>query len=82
MAVADFQQVIRESKTILWNGPMGVFEMEKFANGKFKVAEAIAEGTVKTRTPAIGGGDSRLPSIPVSAISVSTGEGGALQSAA
>ena len=57
-AVADFQQVIRESKTILWNGPMGVFEMEKFANGTRKVAEAIAEATVKGAYSLIGGGDS------------------------
>ena len=57
-AVVEFRAVIRASKTILWNGPMGVFEMDKFANGTRQVAEAIAEATVQGAYSLIGGGDS------------------------
>jgi phosphoglycerate kinase len=53
-----FSQVIANSKTILWNGPMGVFEMEKFANGTSSIAQAIAAATAKGAFSLIGGGDS------------------------
>lgn len=53
-----FSQVILESKTILWNGPMGVFEMEKFSNGTRSVAEAVAKATSNGAFSLIGGGDS------------------------
>lgn len=54
----EFRKVILLSKTILWNGPMGVFEMEKFQAGTKAVAEAIAEATQKGAFSLIGGGDS------------------------
>lgn len=54
----EFRKVILQSKTILWNGPMGVFEMEKFQAGTKAVAEAIAEATQKGAYSLIGGGDS------------------------
>jgi len=57
-AIAAFNEVISQSKTILWNGPMGVFEMEKFENGTRAVALAIAEATNKGAYSLIGGGDS------------------------
>lgn len=57
-SVADFKNVIMHSKTILWNGPMGVFEMEKFQNGTKSVALAIAEATGKGAYSLVGGGDS------------------------
>lgn len=57
-AVEVFSKVIESSKTILWNGPMGVFEMEKFANGTKKVAEAVVKATSKGGFSLIGGGDS------------------------
>lgn len=53
-----FSEVIKNSATILWNGPVGVFEMEKFENGSRVVAEAIVEGTKKGAFSLIGGGDS------------------------
>jgi phosphoglycerate kinase len=53
-----FKKVILESKTILWNGPVGVFEMEKFEGGTKAVAEAIVESTKKGAYSLIGGGDS------------------------
>lgn len=57
-AIADFSSVIESSKTILWNGPMGVFEMSKFAEGTKTVASAIAKATEKGAFSLIGGGDS------------------------
>jgi phosphoglycerate kinase len=53
-----FHDVIHESKTILWNGPMGVFEMAPFAQGTLAVAKALAEATKNGAFTLIGGGDS------------------------
>ena len=52
-----FKNIILESKTILWNGPMGVFEMPSFSKGTFVVAEYIAKATKKGAFSAVGGGD-------------------------
>lgn len=52
---AVFGDVIKEAKTVVWNGPMGVFEMDAFAQGTFEVAKALAESDAVT---IIGGGDS------------------------
>ncbi len=57
-AVATFRDVLLASKTILWNGPMGVFEMEAFENGTKSVALAVAEATRNGAFSLIGGGDS------------------------
>jgi phosphoglycerate kinase len=57
-AVATFREVLLASKTILWNGPMGVFEMEAFENGTKSVAFAVAEATKSGAFSLIGGGDS------------------------
>lgn len=57
-SAALFAEVILQSKTILWNGPMGVFEMKKFENGTKTVAEAIVAATAKGAFSLIGGGDS------------------------
>ncbi|HKK40893.1 MAG TPA: phosphoglycerate kinase [Bacteroidales bacterium] len=56
--INEFSAVIDKSKTILWNGPMGVFEMEKFSKGTTSVAKAIAAATAKGAYSLIGGGDS------------------------
>lgn len=56
--IKTYSEVIRNSKTILWNGPMGVFEMSSFENGTKQVALAIAEATKKGAFSLIGGGDS------------------------
>ncbi len=53
-----FAEVIRRSKTILWNGPMGVFEMQKFQAGTKAVADAVAEATGSGAFSLVGGGDS------------------------
>jgi phosphoglycerate kinase len=57
-AVGIFSEVINNSKTILWNGPMGVFEMEKFQNGTKSIALAVADATSKGAFSLVGGGDS------------------------
>lgn len=56
--IALFKQVIENSGTILWNGPVGVFEMEKFAKGSVAVGQAIVDATSKGAFSLIGGGDS------------------------
>ncbi|MEI7523497.1 MAG: phosphoglycerate kinase [Mariniphaga sp.] len=56
--IALFKKVISESNTILWNGPVGVFEMEKFANGTKAIGDAIVEATSKGAFSLVGGGDS------------------------
>jgi phosphoglycerate kinase len=57
-ATQQFINVIKRSKTILWNGPMGVFEMEKFKQGTKAIAEAVAEATQDGAFSLVGGGDS------------------------
>jgi phosphoglycerate kinase len=57
-SIVDMKKVIEESGTILWNGPVGVFEFENFANGSRVIAEAIVTATTKGAYSLIGGGDS------------------------
>jgi len=57
-AIAGFSEVIMNSRTILWNGPMGVFEMEKFQAGTKAIALAVAAATEKGAFSLVGGGDS------------------------
>lgn len=57
-ACEQFSNVIKNSKTILWNGPMGVFEMQKFQHGTKTIAVAIAEATADGSFSLVGGGDS------------------------
>ncbi len=57
-SVKLFSETILNSKTILWNGPMGVFEFPNFANGTIEIAKAVKEATTKGAFSLIGGGDS------------------------
>jgi phosphoglycerate kinase len=57
-AIEAYRDVILNSKTILWNGPMGVFEMQNFEEGTKAIAEAVAEATQNGAFSLIGGGDS------------------------
>lgn len=57
-SLENFKKVIMESKTILWNGPLGVFEMENFANGTIALGNFIAESTANGAFSLVGGGDS------------------------
>jgi phosphoglycerate kinase len=56
--IATFSDVIAKSKVVLWNGPMGVFEMDKFAKGTTAIAHALAKATANGAFTLIGGGDS------------------------
>ncbi len=57
-SLENFKKVILESKTILWNGPLGVFEMPNFANGSIELGNFIAEATQNGAFSLVGGGDS------------------------
>jgi phosphoglycerate kinase len=56
--IATFRQKISGAKTIVWNGPMGVFEMPAFARGTLEIAQAVAAATAAGATSIVGGGDS------------------------
>ncbi|MGA1777674.1 MAG: phosphoglycerate kinase [Schleiferiaceae bacterium] len=57
-SIKSFIEVVQKAKTLLWNGPLGVFEMEAFAGGTREVGEAIAEATERGLFSLVGGGDS------------------------
>jgi phosphoglycerate kinase len=78
--IEKFSAVIRESKTIVWNGPMGIFEMKPFARGTFAVAKALAE----TKAVSIVGGGDSVSAVNKSGVAskithVSTGGGASLE---
>lgn len=56
--VARYSQIIKQAKTVVWNGPMGVFEMPNFASGTKGIAQALADATDAGATTIVGGGDS------------------------
>ncbi|MFN3637933.1 MAG: phosphoglycerate kinase [Chloroherpetonaceae bacterium] len=81
--IKTYRQEILNAKTIVWNGPMGVFEMEKFAVGTFEIAKALAEATKNGATTVIGGGDSASAIVKAglekAVTHVSTGGGASLE---
>jgi phosphoglycerate kinase len=78
-----FNEAIKESKTIVWNGPMGVFEMDNFAHGTMSVAKSLAEVTKTGAVTVIGGGDSAAAiskaGLEKAVSHVSTGGGASLE---
>jgi phosphoglycerate kinase len=82
-SVELFSQTIREAGTVIWNGPMGVFEMSNFSNGTFSVASALADATDKGTISIIGGGDSasaiKKAGLDDKVTHVSTGGGASLE---
>ncbi len=56
--IETFKDVLKDAKTVVWNGPMGVFEFDNFAKGTFEIAKALAEITSKGAVTIVGGGDS------------------------
>ncbi|WP_405177088.1 phosphoglycerate kinase [Nocardia sp. NBC_01377] len=83
-SVSRFSALLTEAKTVFWNGPMGVFEFEKFAAGTRGVAEAIVVATGKGAFTVVGGGDSaaavRTLGVPEDGFShISTGGGASLE---
>ncbi len=82
-SVETFRSIISAAKTVLWNGPMGVFEIKDTAKGTFAIAHALAEATANGATTVIGGGDS-ASAIDQAGVSdkvshVSTGGGASLE---
>lgn len=57
-SISELSKVIEQSKTLLWNGPMGVFEMENFRKGTLSIAQALVKATEKGAFTLVGGGDS------------------------
>lgn len=82
-AIFDYKEVLKESNTILWNGPMGVFEFKSFENGTKSIGNALAEATKKGAYSLIGGGDSAAAAKKFSLIKqisyISTGGGAMLE---
>jgi len=80
---AIFAEEIVKSKTVVWNGPMGVFEFPNFANGTNAVANALVEATENDATTIIGGGDSaaaiKKVGLEQKVSHVSTGGGASLE---
>ena len=58
LTISKFEKIVTESKTILWNGPMGVFEMPSFEKGTLAIAKSVAKATSNGAFSLIGGGDS------------------------
>jgi len=56
-SVATFREVLEPAKTVLWNGPMGMFEIAEFSYGTDGIARAVADATAKGATTIVGGGD-------------------------
>ncbi|MFB0528134.1 MAG: phosphoglycerate kinase [bacterium] len=82
-SIKRFCSAIKSAKTILWNGPMGIFEIDKFSQGTKAIAEAIAEATKKGSISIVGGGDSVAAVIKIglqeNISHISTGGGAALE---
>lgn len=80
---ALYSSEILAAKTVLWNGPMGVFEVDPFAAGTFAIAKAMAEATAKGATTIIGGGDSAAAvakaGLSTAMTHISTGGGASLE---
>ena len=78
-----YTELIENSKTVLWNGPMGVFEMDNFAKGTIGVAQALANATSKGANTIVGGGDSvaaiRKSGFEDKVSHISTGGGASLE---
>ncbi|MFN3134777.1 MAG: phosphoglycerate kinase, partial [Candidatus Kryptonium sp.] len=81
--VKKFGEILEDARTVVWNGPMGVFEFENFAKGTFEIAKILAELTKKGATTIIGGGDSAAAiskaGLSDSVSHVSTGGGASLE---
>jgi phosphoglycerate kinase len=81
--IAAFREALRGARTIVWNGPMGVFEMPAFAKGTLEVAKAVAAATDAGAISIVGGGDS-VAAVHQSGVAdkishISTGGGASLE---
>jgi len=83
-SIAELSSVVEQSKTLLWNGPMGVFEMENFRKGTLTIAQALVKATENGAFTLVGGGDSvaavNMFGLAEKVSYVSTGGGAMLES--
>jgi phosphoglycerate kinase len=83
MTVSRIAPIIRESKTIVWNGPMGIFEIDRFASGTVEVARLVAQATEHGAVSVVGGGDSiaavKKAGVDKKISHISTGGGASLE---
>ena len=81
--IKTFAEIIKSAKTVLWNGPAGVFEIAESAKGTFAIAEALAEATANGACTIVGGGDSasaiKKAKLSDKVTHVSTGGGASLE---
>ncbi len=57
MTITEYQKILKDAKTVVWAGPMGIFEINKFSQGTKRIAEAVGEATAKGATTVVGGGE-------------------------
>ncbi|KRO16611.1 phosphoglycerate kinase [Lacticaseibacillus saniviri] len=80
-SIAEFKDILKDAKTVVWNGPMGVFEMSNYAEGTLEVGKALGE--LKDATTIIGGGDSTAAAVQLGIADeithISTGGGASLE---
>ena len=83
LTVQQYSDTIKNAGTVIWNGPMGVFEMSNFSSGTFSVAQSLADATKKGTISIIGGGDSaaaiKKAGFEKNVTHVSTGGGASLE---
>jgi len=82
-SISLFSTILKDAKTVVWNGPMGVFEIEATAKGTYAIAHALAEATANGAATVIGGGDSASAVVKAGVAErvthVSTGGGASLE---
>lgn len=82
-SIEEFRKIVRGAKTVVWNGPMGIFEIPSFAKGTRAIAEALVECTAAGGTTVVGGGDSAAAlsqmGLDTRVSHVSTGGGASLE---
>ncbi|MBW1901380.1 MAG: phosphoglycerate kinase [Deltaproteobacteria bacterium] len=82
-SISRFSTILRDARTVIWNGPMGVFEIEATAKGTYAIANVLAEATANGAETVIGGGDSALAVVKAGVAEkvthVSTGGGASLE---
>jgi phosphoglycerate kinase len=82
-SIEKFAEVVKSAKTIVWNGPLGVFEIDKFSKGTVEIAKLVAEATEEGATSVVGGGDSvsavKKAGVDKKISHISTGGGASLE---
>lgn len=82
-SIEEFAKVVKEAKTIVWNGPLGIFEIDQFSKGTVEIAKLVAEATEEGATSVVGGGDSvsavKKAGVDKKISHISTGGGASLE---